>query len=102
MLLDYDYIKNHYILIAVDLSRKKELDADPKVIQQIESAGQLKNPNNKIVANESMFVLAISEKIKETKSKFSQGSVTALSIMGNYQEARVKLRNTQIKICSKK
>ena len=32
-LLDYDYIKNHYRLIAVDLSSQKELDADPKAIQ---------------------------------------------------------------------
>ena len=31
-LLDYEYIKNHYRLIAVDLSRQKELDADPKAI----------------------------------------------------------------------
>ena len=29
-LLDYDYIKNHYRLIAVDLSRQKKLDGDPK------------------------------------------------------------------------
>ena len=35
-LLDYDYIKNHDRLIAVDLSRQKELDVDPKGIQQIE------------------------------------------------------------------
>ena len=35
-LLDYEYIKNHYRLIAVDLSRQKELDADLKAIQQIE------------------------------------------------------------------
>ena len=41
-LLDYDYIKNHYKLIAVDLSRKKQLDADPKPIQQIEFTSQLK------------------------------------------------------------
>ena len=41
-LLDYDYIKNYYRLIAFDLSRQKELDADPKVIQQIEHFGQLK------------------------------------------------------------
>ena len=33
--LDYDYIKNHYRLIAVDLSRQKELDADPEATQQI-------------------------------------------------------------------
>ena len=30
--LDYDYIKNHYRLIAVDLRTEKELDADPKAI----------------------------------------------------------------------
>ena len=29
-LLDYDYLKNYYRLTAVDLSRQKELDADPK------------------------------------------------------------------------
>ena len=32
-LLYYNYIKNHYRLIAVDLSRQKELDANSKVIQ---------------------------------------------------------------------
>ena len=31
-LLDYDYIKNHYRLILVDLSRQKEIDAYPKAI----------------------------------------------------------------------
>ena len=32
-LLDYDYIKNHYRLIAIDLSRqKKKIDADSKAI----------------------------------------------------------------------
>ena len=31
-LLVYDYIKNHYRLITVDLSRETELDADLKVI----------------------------------------------------------------------
>ena len=41
-LLDYDYIKNHYKLIAVDLSRQKDLDADSKAIQQLEFVGQLK------------------------------------------------------------
>ena len=42
-LLDYDYIKNQYRLIAVDLSTQQELDADPKTIQQIELVGQLEN-----------------------------------------------------------
>ena len=56
-LLDYKYIKNHYKLIAVDLSRQKELDANPKAIQQIELAGQLKDIDG-INADEtqSMFV----------------------------------------------
>ena len=45
-MLDYDYIKNYYRLIAVDLSRQKEFDANPKVIQQIEFVGQLKNKDN--------------------------------------------------------
>ena len=31
-LLEYEYIKNHYRLIAVDLRSQKELDADPKTI----------------------------------------------------------------------
>ena len=35
-LLDYDYFKKHYRLVAVDLSKQKELDADPRPIQQIE------------------------------------------------------------------
>ena len=34
--LDYDYFKRHYKLVAVDLSKQKELDADPRAIQQIE------------------------------------------------------------------
>ena len=35
-LLDYNYFKKHYKLAAVDLSKQKELDADPRAIQQIE------------------------------------------------------------------
>ena len=64
-LLDYDYVKNHYSLIAVDLSRQKELDADPKVIQQIEFVGQLKkldagdNGKNSRNNDESMFIFWI-------------------------------------------
>ena len=35
-LLDCNYFKEHYKLVAVDLSQQKELDADPRAIQQIE------------------------------------------------------------------
>ena len=41
-LLDYRYFKDHYQLIAVDLSKKKELDVDRRTIQQIEFYGDLK------------------------------------------------------------
>ena len=34
-LLDYEYTKNHYRLIAIDLRRQKELDAHRKVIQKM-------------------------------------------------------------------
>ena len=32
-LLDYQYFKDNYQLIAVDLSKQKELDANPRAIQ---------------------------------------------------------------------
>ena len=76
--LDYDYIKNHYRLIVVDLSRQKTLDADPEALPQIKFVGLLRNRDNAIVANESMFALKILEKLKETRLKLSQGSVAVL------------------------
>ena len=70
------FIKNHYRLIVINLSRQKELDADSKAIQQIEFVGQLKKFNADNNNDESMSALTILEKIKETRSKLSQGSVT--------------------------
>ena len=32
-LLDFHYFDKHYKLVAVDLSKQKELDADPTAIQ---------------------------------------------------------------------
>ena len=40
-LLYYQYFEDHYQSIAVDLSKQKELDADPRAIQQIEFYGKL-------------------------------------------------------------
>ena len=42
-LLDYKYFDKHYKLVAVDLSKQKELDANPRVIQQIEFKYMLRN-----------------------------------------------------------
>ena len=88
-------------LIAVDLSRQNELDADLKCVHQIEFVGELKkldgNGNATNAGNDqSMFVLTLLEKIKETRIRFSQGGVTVLQKMVNYEEARVNLTNTQL------
>ena len=59
------------------MSQQNELDADPKAIQQIELAGQLKNTDGVNADGEqSMFVLTILEKIKEARLKFSQVTET--------------------------
>ena len=96
-LLDYEYIKNHYRLIAVDLNRQRELNAGPKTIQQIELIGQSKNNDSKNAYDtQSMFVLTTLEKSKETRLTFFHGSKTVLYKMASYEEARVKLTNTQL------
>ena len=64
-LLGYDYFKKNYQLIAVDLSKQRELDADPRAIQQIEFIGMLKTRSN---------VFAILEKSKETILEFYKGT----------------------------
>ena len=64
-LLDYDYFKKNYQLIAVDLSKQRELDADPRTIQQIEFIGMLKTRSN---------VFTILEKSKETILEFYKGT----------------------------
>ena len=57
-------------MIAIDLSQQKLLDADPKAIQQIEFVAHLQNINN-LNADDV-------QKIKQTRLKFSQRSVTLL------------------------
>ena len=37
-LLDYYYFKKHYKLVAVDLSEQKELDADLRAINKLNSS----------------------------------------------------------------
>ena len=68
-LLDYQYFKNHYQLIAVDLSKQKELDTDPRAIQQIEFYRILNNTSQ---------VCAVLEKSKETVLKIYKGTTKVL------------------------
>ena len=46
-LLDYAYFKDHYRLIAVDLSKQKALDADPRAIEQIVFQGVVGGADNR-------------------------------------------------------
>ena len=64
-LLDYKYVKNHYRLIAVDLSREKELEADLKAIQHIEFVGQFKKLNNANNNPESVYFKNFRKKSKK-------------------------------------
>ena len=68
-LLDYQYFKDHYQLIAVDLSKQKEWDADSRAIQQIEFYGMLKSKSQ---------VCTILEKSKETMLEFYKGTAKVL------------------------
>ena len=65
-LLDFNYFDKHYKLVAVDLSKQKELDADPRAIQQIEF---------KYMLGTNSTIYWILEKSKETILEFYKGTV---------------------------
>ena len=69
-LLDYTYFKK-YKMIAIDLSKQQALDADPRVIQQINFAANLDRDGN----TRFYFIL---EEVKETIFEFLQGTVKVL------------------------
>ena len=46
-LLDYSYFKDHYKMIAIDLSKQQALDADPRTIQQINFIANLEKEGNR-------------------------------------------------------
>ena len=64
-LLIYDYFKKHYKLVAVDLSKQKELDVDPRAIQQIEF---------KYILETNSTIYWVLEKSKETILEFYKGT----------------------------
>ena len=49
-LLDYYYFKNHYKMIAIDLSKQQALDADPRAIQQINFTANLDRAGNTTIS----------------------------------------------------
>ena len=65
-LLDYNYFDKHYKLVAVDLSKQKELDADPRAIQQIEF---------KYMLGTNSTIYWVLEKSIETILEFYKGTV---------------------------
>ena len=65
-LLDYNYFNKHYKLVAIDLSKQKELDADPRAIQQIEFKYMLETNST---------IYWVLEKSKETILEFYKGTV---------------------------
>ena len=67
-LLDYTYFKKYYKMIAINLSKQQALDADPKIIEQINFTANLDSDVN----TRFYFIL---EKAKETFFEFSQGTV---------------------------
>ena len=67
-LLDYDYFNKHYKLVAEDLSKQKELDADPRAIQQIEF---------KYMLGVNSTIYWVLEKSKKTILQFYKGTVKA-------------------------
>ena len=52
-MLDYPYFKEYCKLIAIDLSKQKILDTDPKAIQQINFTGHL----NRTVSATMFFII---------------------------------------------
>ena len=65
-LLDHNYFKSYYKMIAIDSSKQQALGADPKAIQQINFIGNL---------GEQSTIFFITEEAKETVLDFSQGTV---------------------------
>ena len=70
-LLDHSYFKDHYKMIAIDLSKQQTLDANERAIQQINFTANLE-----IDQNTTMFL--ITEQAKETVFEFSQGAAKVL------------------------
>ena len=72
-MLDYAYCKHNYRLIAVDLSKQKALDANPRAIQQIVFGGVV---GGDTVTKINLYTIL--ENSKETMLEFSKGTAKVL------------------------
>ena len=63
-LLEYNFFKKYYKMIAISLSKQQALDADPKAIQQINFTGNLEQDNGGTI----FFIM---EEAKETVFNFT-------------------------------
>ena len=70
---DYQCFKDHYQLIAFNLSKQKKLDADPRAIQQIKFYEMLRNW--------MLQVCTILEKTKDTVLEFYKGTAKVIWIL---------------------
>ena len=69
-LLDYPYFKENYKMIAIDLSKQQELDADPRAIQHFNFTANLDR-----TGYTTFFII---EETKETVLDFLQGTIKVL------------------------
>ena len=67
----YPYFEKYYKLIAIDLSKRQKLDADPKSMQQI-------NFTENLDRAEGAAMFFIIEEAEETVLDFSKGTVKVL------------------------
>ena len=72
-LLDYAYFKDNYRLTGFDLSKQKDLGADPRATRQIVFQGVVGGANNTKIR-----LYTILEKSKETKLEFVKGAAKVL------------------------
>ena len=72
-LLDYAYFRDNYRLIAVDLSKEKALDGDPREIQPTVFEGVVGGDDETKIR-----LYTILEQSKETTIQFSKGTLKVL------------------------
>ena len=71
--MDYEYFKDNYRLIAIDLNKQNALDADPRAIQQLVFQGVAGGDNDTKIRLYTILV-----KSKETVLEFYKGTTKVL------------------------